>query len=242
VPTWAQERAIIGRVLRVIVAVLAISCSSSSRSSQSGPPRRRVITPVAGAPEPLPFTTECVKPTDPTLADLQRRAEAATRQAFEAELARNHLHVLPLAAHDDQLAEGLQYMNSGGAREGSTVKKKLADAEGTFVAAETYWTGNPGGPSPWEFVQDDKGGVFRLVRKPLAAITQAHLCTCRDQRCGPPGSGCPACGSTNQILYGPLPKGAEYRGELELAYQANVVSLEYKENDCPPPPVCEQPP
>jgi hypothetical protein len=242
VPTWAQGICEHRRVLRVIVIAVLAACSGSSRSSHSqAPPPRRVITPVAGAPAALPFTSECVAPNDPALADVQKRATAATQQAFDAELARNKLRVIALGRHEHQLAEGLSY-EARGAPEGKAVRQKLDTAEGTFVAAETQWSGNPGSPPAWEFVQDERGDVFRLMRKPLAAITPARICTCREQRCGPPGSGCPACGSTNQTMYGPLPKGAEYRGEIEVAYQANVVSLEYKEQGCPGQPVCEQPP
>jgi hypothetical protein len=227
----------------VILALLTASCSGPSRSgpSHSGPPPRKVLPPVAGAPEPLPFTSECVAPGDASLADLTRRADEATRRGFETELARNHLHVLALAMHQDELGEGLQYM-APQAREGAAVRKKLKDAEGTFVAAESYWTGNPGAPGAWEFVQDDHGDVYRLIRKVRAAITSVRLCTCREQRCGPYGSGCPACGSTNQILYGPLPHGAEYKGELEISYPGNIVSMEHKQDDCPAPPRCPDPP
>ena len=172
---------------------------------------------------------------------LTTRATQATRTAFEGELARNKLRVITLGVHEHELAQGLSY-DASGAAVGTAVKKNLATAEGTFVAAETQWSGNPGSPAAWEFVQDEHGDVFRLMRKPLAAITPASLCTCREQKCGPPGSGCPACGSTNQTMYGPLPSGAQYRGEIEVAYQANVVSLEYKEQGCPPAPECPQPP
>jgi hypothetical protein len=229
-------------VLRVIglIACLA-ACSSSSKPPQSAPPKRRAITPVAGAPAPLPFTSACVAETDPSLVELQRSATDATRKAFEAELARNKLRVITLGVHEHELAQGLRYEASG-APVGTAVKKKLETAEGTFVAAETQWSGNPGSAPAWEFVQDDHGDVFRLLRKPLAAVTQASICTCRQQGCGNPGSGCPACGSTNQTMYGPLPSGASYRGEIEVAYQANVVSLEYKQQGCPARPVCEQPP
>jgi hypothetical protein len=230
-----------------IFIVIVTACSGPAKPDSAAPPKRRVITQMAGAPDPLPFTSKCVKPDDPAIAELQRRADAATKTSFDAELARNHLHVLALAAHEDQLGEGIQQgpmLGDGKPRaaEGSAVHKKLADVEGTFVAAETHWTGNPGTPSAWEFVQDDQGNMFRLIRKHRAAITQVFLCTCREQQCGPYGSGCPACGSTNQIMYGPLPAGTKYGGELELSYQANVVSIEHNEQGCPAPRDCGPPP
>lgn len=233
----------------VVIALFTASCSGSphagsprSGSLRSGPPPRKVLPRVAGAPEPLPFMSECVLPGDASLADLRRRADEATRKGFEAELARNHLHVRALARHEEQIAEGLQYGPSRARGGGAAVRKAPEDAKGTFVAAESYWTGDPGAPQVWEFVQDEHGDVYRLIRKALAAITPVQLCTCREQQCGPYGSGCPACGSTNQIMYGPLPDGAQYKGELEVAYPANLVSIEHKQDDCPAPPRCPDPP
>jgi hypothetical protein len=44
-------------------------------------------------------------------------------------------------------------------------------------------------------------------------------------------------------MYGPLPSGARYKGEIQLSYNASVVSIEYDPKaSCPPPPECPQPP
>lgn len=218
--------------------VLLAACSPAARPT---PPKHTVIEQVAGAPEPLPFGAACVAAGDPALLELQRRADAASRASFETELARSKLRPLALAMHRDELAEGLSY-TAPHAPEGTELTRKLAGAEGTFVAAETQWSGNAGSPPAWEFVQDEEGGVYRLVRQPRAGVTRVAICTCRTPQCGPYGSGCPACGSTYQTLYGPLPAGTRYKGELALAYPAYAVSLEYNEQGCPSPRRCPDPP
>ncbi|HEX5059237.1 MAG TPA: hypothetical protein VFV99_07750 [Kofleriaceae bacterium] len=231
---------------RVIVVALLAACSASSSSPRASeppaPPPRAVVPTGAPAPAALPFTSTCVAAADPSLADLRQRAGAATKIGFEEALARNHLRVLVLAVHADEIGEGLQEM-AAHAPEGTAVKRTLDGAKGMFVAAETTWSGDPGSPAAWEFVQSDRGDMYRLIRKPIAGVTRVLLCGCREHRCGPPGSGCPACGSTAQTMYGPLPAGTHYKGELELAYTANIVSTEYEQTQgCPPPPDCPKPP
>lgn len=258
-PTWHHEV-----MVRVLVWGLSlVSCWSESRpanqpvavaprSSQGQEQAQAQAQAQAGsahspsqavaAPAPLPFSSACVAANDPAVAQVQTRAAAATRSAFEAELARKHLRVIALGAHHEEIGQGLTY-SAPHEREGTAVRKKLGTAQGTFIAAETSWSGSAGFPRAWEFVQDDRGDVYRLRRKPSAAVTRVVLCACRPQQCGPYGSGCPACGSTSQTMYGPLPVGATYRGELELAYPANVVSIEYDPNQkCPAPRACPPPP
>jgi len=231
-------------VLRVVVvALVAASCSSSQSSRPSAAPAPQpLVAPGSPAPAPLPFTSECVKPEDPSLAELRTRADAATKQGFESELARNRLRVIEVAAHYDELAQGLSYVTRS-AREGTAIKKQLDGKKGTYVAAETFWSGNAGSPAPWLFVQNERGDVFRLIRKPRAGVTRVTLCGCRPQECGPYGSGCPACGSTSQIMYGPLPSGTPYKGQLELAYPASFVWTDYDPKaSCPAPRACPPPP
>lgn len=172
---------------------------------------------------------------------MQRRATEATRAGFAAELSRTHLHVIALGVHGLVVAQGLSYTPRH--PQGTAVTTTVGGVSGTFVAAETAWSGDPSVRPAWEFVQDDRGDVFRAIRQPRAATTHVVLCGCEPQRCGPPGSGCPACGSTAQTMYGPLPAGARYRGELAISYPANVVTIAYEAKPtCPPPPLCTQPP
>lgn len=234
----------------IVLVAVCVACSSTAPRAKSvgggagsddGAGSSRALEPVEGAPDPLPFTSDCVKPNDPSVADVQKRAEEATRAGFETALARNQLRVIVLGMHQDVLGEGLQEM-APHAPEGTLVTKKLQSASGAFVAGPTQWSGSAGTPPVWEFVQDDRGDVYRVRRKPNAAVTQVKLCVCPPPRCGPYGSGCPGCGSTYQTMYGPLAAGATYRGDLEIAYPANVVSIEYRDQDCPPPPRCPPPP
>ena len=231
---------------RVIVVALLAACSAPSTSQHASeppaPPTHTVVPPGSPAPEPLPFTSACVKLDDPALGEVRAKASAATKLGFDAALAHNHLRVLALGVHHDEVAKGLSPMGVRG-NEGHTMAATIDGAKGTFVAAETRWTGDPGQPAAWEFVQNDRGDVFRLFRKPNAGVTRVTICGCREHRCGAPGSGCPACGSMIQTLYGPLPADAHYAGELELGYAANVVSTDYEQTQgCPPPPDCPQPP
>jgi hypothetical protein len=230
------------RALLLLIAACSSAATSTSAQRTTQPPPRTELTTTAQTPEPLPFGSACVAPGDPSIAEVQARAAAATKQGFDAELARQHLHVLALGTHSEHIADGLSYR--GGVPAGIEVKRKLDTASGTFVSAETAWSGNPGtGPAAWEFVQNDRGDVYRLIRQPRAGVTKVSLCGCRPHSCGNPGSGCPACGSTSQTMYGPLPKDAHYKGELVLGFPANVVSLEYAQTaGCPPPPDCPQPP
>jgi len=240
-------------VMRVALCMLLAACWSAAPAPTHSPPEPVAQTGSANAenatsaananantatpPAPLPFVSTCVTPNDPAIAEVQRKAADATKQAFESELVRQRLRTIALGMHHKELAQGLTY--AGGARTGTTVRNGL----GEFVAAETAWSGNPTAPPAWEFVQNDRGEVFRLVRRPAAAITKVILCACRPQQCGPYGSGCPACGSTSQTSYGPLPAGAMYKGDLVVAHPANVVSIDYDPKQaCPAPRACPGPP
>ncbi len=241
-------------MLRVFLVVAVCTACSSTASppakpsggtggsaATSGSAAGDAVESAEGAPDPLPFTSDCVKPDDPSVAEVQRRAEAATRAGFEAALARNKLRVITLGVHQDVVGQGMA-MTPPHFAEGTAVKAKLQTAEGVFVAGTTQWSGSAGMPAQWELVQDERGDVFRVIRRPRAAVTQVKLCVCRPQKCGPYGSGCPGCGSTYQTMYGPLPAGATYRGDLEVVYPANVVSIEYRDDNCPPLPACPPPP
>jgi hypothetical protein len=226
--------------MRLPLLVLA-ACSSSSQPPQTIP---RVVKTAPADATPIAFRSECVPKTDPSIATVSRQARDASEASFKAQLAREHLHVLPLGAHSVQIAEGMS--SAHGAQEGTTVRKTIEGVRGVFVAAETSWTGGASRSMPWEFVQDDRGHVYRLIRQARPAVTRGTLCACAppEERCRSYGSPCPACGSTDQIMYGPLPAGAHYKGELVLVYPTNEIALGYDSSGltCPPAPECLGPP
>ena len=126
-------------------------------------------------------------------------------------------------------------------RPGTVMHTTVGTITGDFVVGETAWTGNAYPAVAWEFVQDASGDVFRLERRAQSTIEQHLVCGCAPVQCGPYGSPCSACGSTSQMLYGPLPAGAHYQGDLVVEFAATASSLVYEDHGCvaracPPPP------
>lgn len=187
--------------------------------------------------------SSCRQPGDPAIARAQARAAAWTRASFERTLARRGLSLARLPARSIHLHRGIRGEARARALPYDQAVETVVDGErGLFIGGLSAWSGNARRQPSWEFVQNARGEIFKLIRRPKLTNHSVLMCGCRPQRCGPYGSGCPACGSTAQTVYGPLPPGAVYRGELEVSYPARGVTLDVAQTSgcqmrrCPAPP------
>jgi hypothetical protein len=88
-----------------------------------------------------------------------------------------------------------------------------------------------------EFVRDDVGGVWSVVRTQRITSSARHdVDACQWGCWGSPGGGAappPARCARGAWL---VPDGHAYRGEIEIAYDATVVEFNYLQQGCPTPP------
>ncbi len=173
--------------------------------------------------------------------DAARKAETAAQfnvASFSSRLAELKLEPVAIPSTRDMLGEGMVMANLGDpdARQPRPAGHVFEQNGQTFVAGPTVWSGDATQPPAWEFVRDAQGDIYRIERRPRIVETQ----TVREPGCQHPvfGSPCPACGSTDQVLYGPLPAGAQFKGSIEVAYDEKVVQTVWAEGMCndPPPP------
>ena len=115
---------------------------------------------------------------------------------------------------------------------GKATRATIRGKTGVFVGGPSAWGGNARPPEAWTFVQNQRGEIFRLIRAPKVRDASIQVCGCEPVSCGPYGSGCPACFDTAQTVYGPLPAGAVYRGDLAVSYPAVRVTLRYTKTNC----------
>lgn len=208
---------------------------------QTPPPAPKPPPPRVRVPD-----TGCLDPKSPRIDALHAQAKAWVQQSIEAELARRDLTIARLGGRLLHLHRGIDGpgQTSKRHRDGTVVNTTVENVTGNFIAGYSHWSGQATWPDNWEFVRDGDGVYFRLMRngQPSARSMDIHVCACQPQLCGPYGSGCPACGSTTQIMYGPLPADARYGGEVTVTYDHPDVALHYARTDCPPHHRCPDPP
>ena len=213
-------------------------------------PARSHRLPVAGERVPRREPATGCHPSDsPRIGALRARAEGLAERSFRQALARRGLRPLSLGRREVELHRGAIGMagppvRPGGSTEpmrGPLVRRQVDGRWGWYVVGEVFWGLSGSVPEPAEFVLDEaRGRIFRLRRRPHRGrgSLEIHVCGCRPPACRF-GSGCPACGSTVQRLYGPLPDGVCYAGELTLDYEVPEVQLVHEGGSCgrcPPPP------
>ncbi len=227
---------------------------AETRDYAQPPPADAAVATVVTTPPPIDAgaapvsgrvpATGCLQQGDPRIARLQAEAAAWTKASFEAELRRRGLQPAGLGSTQQVLHRGIGGWDNQqrGARSG-TITSPINGGSGRYIAGDSYWTGNAGTPQPWELVKNDRGEYFRLQRRPAAGSSKnVVVCGCEPHRCGPYGSGCPACGATVQQLYGPLPPGATYKGDLIVSYPAAEVVVQREHGVCPQQRPCPPPP
>jgi len=161
-------------------------------------------------------------------SDTARLNEAA----YQAELRRQGLVTLPLGSKHIELHRGLQ----------GEPNKSVPIPE-NMIPGPQAWSGSATSPKRWEFVQTRGGLVYRVRRIQQAArAKEVVLCGCQQQKCGPYGSGCPACGVTTQTVYGPLPAGAIFKGKLRIPFNGETVRVSHEQGACTPQRECPAPP
>jgi hypothetical protein len=181
----------------------------------------------------------CLKAGDAKIQKAQADAAKATTAAFEAALKKQGLTVAALPAHQIQLHEGINedwgQGNPTGHPYGQKFDGTVDKVKGSYVSGGAYWTGAAHAPAPLEFVEDGKGNLYLLERKPTAGkVNSFQVCECQSYDCG---SGCPACGSTIELAYGPIPAGSTFKGSISVSYVADGVTLQYQgvcHVSCPP--------
>lgn len=222
----------------------------ASVTTKEGPPDRRVSPPQPGQAPPPPAAEAApplrapplavVAPThsrvpslgclkDPSSAEVsQARADHArfNQGALQQELQRQGLTVMALPSEMRVLHQGVS---------GQGVAPKAVPAG--MIPGPSQWSGQGTEPEIWRFVQTAGGAIYRLRAQNLSARRkEVWLCGCRKARCRPQGSGCGGCGVTRQRLYGPMPEGTMYKGELHLPFNGEALQVRYEAGPCPPSP------
>jgi len=184
----------------------------------------------------------CFKEGDPSIAKLQAAAVAWTKASFEAAMRRQGLVLAHLSMTRKVLHRGVG--GYGSVLQGAKGDTVVAVNGQRFIAGGSSWSGSAYHPQPWEFVKNDRGEIFRLQRQPMpgGSVKNVVLCGCAPRRCGPYGSGCPACGATSQEMYGPLPAGATYKGAIDVRYATATVAVQREHGTCPQQHPCPGPP
>ena len=163
-------------------------------------------------------------------------ARAATNNfneaAYQAELKRQGLVPLALASRQELMHSGVSSPN--GKRPG--VPKDM-------IAGPTQWSGSAFHPDSWEFVQTKGGHIYQVIRSmQVERSKDAVICGCKESQCPPYGSGCPGCGSTTRTLYGPIPAGAVYKGQLVIPFLGEQMQVRHAKGHCPRRKPCPSPP
>lgn len=239
---------------RWVIVVAAAACSPAPRPADPVDPATApapVAMVIDAAPAPpavdafatifVPPKGACVAAGDRSLARAEADARVQAQASFQAELARQHLKLAVIPQHTRQLQLGMNLTAAGRSTPGTVVHATVDKVTGDFVVGTTWWTGSPSTPPAWEFVMDEHGDVYQLARRADSTITEVLVCGCAPQQCPRYGSPCPACGATVEALYGPLPAGAHFRGDMIVEFRADAVIEQYEGGrcaplKCPPPP------
>ena len=166
---------------------------------------------------------QCARHDAPNLSKRAQRYEHRQQQAREAALRARGLTTLALPADDRELWRGMEWPADAKARISAASKAGYIPGPITWAHQAEHET--------WTFVKDAKGRVYRLIDAPYTAqIDRLQLCSCLpnpqpSHECRV-STGCPACGSTSLRLFGPLPEGMSYQGELRLTYPITELLIE----------------
>jgi hypothetical protein len=231
-------------ILPCLCAVAAATLATAAAAPDHAAAPDAATDTVEPPPRRVPAGRACVKAGDPRIGKAQNAAAVSTQASFARALAHRGVAPTRLPVVRKRLHRGAgMYQPSGGDAPGTVVQTTVGGVAGRYLAGDVYWTGSARAPDPWELVADGHGKVYRLARRPRAAHTTRIVeCGCALQQCGPYGSGCPACSATVQILYGPLPAGTRYAGDLELAYDETVVTVDHAATRCTVQRPCPGPP
>jgi hypothetical protein len=223
----------------------AVAASSPPSPADAAPPADAAAAIATSSPLPkrVPAGAGCVAQGSATISQLQQRAAAWSRASLDAELARQGLARAAVGQKMLELHRGIRGAANGRRPHplGTLVTTSVAGVPGTYLAGLSQWSGNARQLPAWELISrgDD---LYRMVRQPQPRATEVVVCGCEPRKCGPYGSGCPACGSTSQRMYGPLPASTNFHGDLTVSYPAAEVVLRYQNQSCPPPRRCPAPP
>lgn len=216
---------------KLMLVVLA-GCSTSTADS---------TTPSTKSSRPRIPAFGCLDPKSPTIANVQASAAKKTTEARTKAL--QAIKPLVLKAHEREVGQGIN-QDPGRVLQGPVATTTIGGVTGRFVVGTTRWSLAGGQPEPaWQFGIVNGKAVRLVARAKVASETTLAICGCQPHTCGPFGSGCPGCGETTQMVYGPLPDGMDYGGDHAVPHDAHLVTLEYKAaKNCPAPRPCPMPP
>lgn len=187
----------------------------------------------------------CYKPGAAAITRAETAAAAWTRKSYQRALAARGLSRAKLGGASIELFRGVD--GFGQSRRKAIPYDKATMTEingrrGLYIGGPSAWSGSARPAPTWELVENSRGEIFRVVRAPQFRDKKIAMCGCAVRTCGPYGSGCPACGATTQQVYGPLPPGAVYLGEIVIKYPARRVTRYFTQTrgcvqrKCPAPP------
>lgn len=216
---------------RIASLMVAAICALGPRAASAG---NTVRAPRRG----------CFKPGNKRIGVLQKLASKRTNAAYRAALARRGLHLAHIGGATVTLHRGIY----GGRNQRGIPLAKLTTTTvkgltGRYVGGSTWWSGSAGRPQFRILVTDGKGNYYFVRKRPtLAVTTNVVMCGCARRKCGPYGSGCPACGATVQHVFGPFKDSDRFGGYIDIKYQSYAVSVRYQRGICRPMRRCPPPP
>jgi hypothetical protein len=179
----------------------------------------------------------CVAVNSTKVQNATAAAAKATDAAFAKAMKKAGLTRAALGRKVVTLHEGIRDHDGKGRphKLGEEFTGEIEGTKGRWIAGPSYWTGAAGAPAELELVTDASGDLYLLERIVTGAdVTRIAVCQCQPFRCG---SGCPACHSTVQVYYGPLPDNVSFKGKISVSYRAKAVTLDYAGQcraNCPP--------
>lgn len=178
----------------------------------------------------------CFSPGDKPLALLEQTVSSRNLAAYQAALRRRGLRKARVAGGTLQLHRGVRgASHQRSHRFGTMVVTTVNGVTGRYLAGHSWWSGAARTPPAPELVTDGKGNFYFVRRHPLPGpTTRAVMCGCAQRKCGPYGSGCPACGTTVQTMYGPFRASDRFRGHIEIRFRRHALERHYQRGACPP--------
>jgi hypothetical protein len=176
-----------------------------------------------------------------TCADVEadhKAAEDKTKAAFDAALAAKHLTSVSLELADPGEFQSEEEATRAVAKGTAAWKQFTYKAKGTnheAIASDAYrsdgWKGTPP-----ELVKDAQGDIWRVQRKPTTKVVKTVSVKACSWGCwGYPGHGVNRPMSYTRDVW-LLPGKSTYRGDIEVAYTAPTLVVNYTRLQCPSPP------